>query len=138
MTVSASSLYFSRTELHKESSIHVFCRYLCIKGIYINYIKNMTVSSPHLISDRVSCDEGYTWLNYSFTAPTKKIRVVALFTEYGEESQYATIFGYYYPFKPSTFEWLIVDLNFTTLNLSQCTKDDYYIWKPTDEVHEIA
>ena len=84
---------------------------------------------------RISCDEGYNWLNYTFTNYTSKVRVVAMFTERGEASQHATIFAYNPGVNAQTFEWLVIDLDFTTLNLSQCSPDDYYLWKPTDEVH---
>lgn len=57
-----------------------------------------------------------------------------MYTEYGEESQHVTIFGYYPTVSYSTFEWLVIDLDFTTLNLSQCNASDYYQWDPTDEV----
>lgn len=57
-----------------------------------------------------------------------------MYTERGEASHHATIFAYYSPATLATFEWLVIDLNFTTLNLSQCANEDYYLWKPTDEV----
>ena len=57
-----------------------------------------------------------------------------MLTEYGEAAQHATIFGYYPGVSLATFEWLVIDLDFTTLNLSQCQQNDYYLWKPTDEV----
>lgn len=57
-----------------------------------------------------------------------------MYTEYGEESQHVTVFGYYPGVSYSTFEWLVIDLDFTTLNLRQCNASDYYQWDPTDEV----
>ena len=55
-----------------------------------------------------------------------------MLTEFGEKAQHATIFGYI-GFSP--FEWLIIDLDFETLQLDQCnTSLDYYQWSPTDEV----
>ena len=63
-----------------------------------------------------------------------------MFTERGEASQHATIFAYHPQATFSTFQWLVIDLNFTTLELEQCNHDDYYLWKPTDEVliHPLA
>ena len=84
--------------------------------------------------NRSSCDEGYHWENYTFTNNSEKINVVRMLTEYGEAAQHATIFGYYPGATSATFEWLVIDLDFTTLNLSQCQQNDYYLWKPTDEV----
>ena len=55
-----------------------------------------------------------------------------MLTERGEKAQHATVFGYHpytYP-----FEWLVIDLDFATLNLSECSASDYYAWQPTDEV----
>ena len=83
---------------------------------------------------RSSCDEGYHWENYTFTNNSEKINVVRMLTEYGEAAQHVTIFGYYPGVSFATFEWLVIDLDFTTLNLSQCQQSDYYLWKPTDEV----
>ena len=82
---------------------------------------------------RSSCDEGHTWASYEFNSG-HSIYVVAMYTEYGEESQHVTIFGYYPGVSYSTFEWLVIDLDFTTFNLSQCNASDYYQWDPTDEV----
>ena len=84
--------------------------------------------------NRSSCDEGYHWENYTFTNNSEKINVVRMLTEYGEAAQHATIFGYYPGATSATFEWLVIDLDFTTLNLSHCQQSDYYLWKPTDEV----
>ena len=40
---------------------------------------------------------------------------------------------------PGNFEWLVVDLNFTSVVPDQCSyPDDYYPWFPTDEVTSTA
>ena len=84
---------------------------------------------------RWSCDEGYHWKNYTFTNGTaNEINVVRMFTEYGEESQHATIFGYHSLNNWNDFRWLVIDLDFTVLNISKCGQNDYYKWSPTDEV----
>ena len=76
-----------------------------------------------------SCDEGTTWHEVSFY-PTQ-LFTVAMFTERGEKSQHVTIFAYK-NFNP--FEWLVIDIDFETLNLPNCSQADYYNWSPTDEV----
>ena len=59
----------------------------------------------------------------------ERIYVVRMLTERGEKAQHATIFGFTgYP-----FEWLVIDLDFETLELDQCNDTDYYLWRPTDE-----
>lgn len=85
---------------------------------------------------RWSCDEGYHWKNYTITnnGSAEKIYVVQMFTEYGEESQHASVFGYHPLHSFSEFQWLVIDLDFTVLNLSNCSSNDYYQWSPTDEV----
>ena len=57
-----------------------------------------------------------------------------MLTERGEKAQRATVFGYHQGVSLGTFEWLVIDLDFTTLNLSECGPSDYYQWSPTDEV----
>ena len=57
-----------------------------------------------------------------------------MFTEYGEESHHATIFGYKPGANYYNFEWLVIDLNFTVLGIRECNSSDYYQWRPTDEV----
>lgn len=77
-----------------------------------------------------SCDEGATWNQLTFS--DERIYVVRMLTERGEKAQHATIFGY--TGYPDPFEWLIIDLDFETLQLEQCNDTDYYQWSPTDEV----
>ena len=78
-----------------------------------------------------SCDEGATWNQFVFSK--QPIWVVRMLTEFGEKAQHATIFGYMG--YPDPFEWLIIDLDFETLQLDQCNDtEDYYQWSPTDEV----
>lgn len=85
---------------------------------------------------RSSCNEGKNWTTYTFTnsSISQRIYVVRMFTEYGEESQHATVFGYRPGDNQATFEWLVIDLDFTVLNIRNCTASDYYQWRPTDEV----
>jgi len=79
---------------------------------------------------RWSCDEGASWNETSFV--DSSIRVVGMLTERGEKARHVTVFG---STPGRSFEWLVVDLNFTSVVPDQCIyPHDYYPWIPTDEV----
>lgn len=44
---------------------------------------------------------------------------------------FCRIFGYH---GPGFTEWLVIDLDFTTVVSNDCVDEDYYPWVPTDEV----
>ncbi|XP_011403900.1 PREDICTED: VPS10 domain-containing receptor SorCS1-like [Amphimedon queenslandica] len=100
-------------------------------GVFTSIVAKWTQTS----TVQSSCDEGQNWSTYTFTnaSVSQRIYVVRMFTEYGEESQHATVFGYRPDATYANFEWLVIDLDFTVLNISNCNASDYYQWRPTDE-----
>ena len=108
--------------------------------MYIHISSPQSLSIILYIPFRSSCDEGQNWSTYTFTnaSISQRIYVVRMFTEYGEESHHATIFGYRPDATYTNFEWLVIDLDFTVLNISNCNASDYYQWRPTDEVSQCS
>ncbi|ELU15207.1 hypothetical protein CAPTEDRAFT_219450 [Capitella teleta] len=73
-----------------------------------------------------SHDEGETWENFEFTQ--EKMTVYGLLTEPGEKTTVFSLFGS----SPFEHNWLIVQINMSTVLGQPCTDDDYKIWSPTD------
>ncbi len=64
-------------------------------------------------------------LNSFTTCSPRPLLLVSLFTSC------LSVFGYVGPFT----EWLVMDLDFSSVVPNQCVyPDNYYIWEPADEV----
>ncbi|GAB1604830.1 sortilin-related receptor-like isoform X2 [Argonauta hians] len=77
-----------------------------------------------------SWNYGETWTSLKFTS--RKIWVYGLLTEPGEKTTVFSVFGSY----AEKHEWLIVQVNLTSVFGSVCSKEDYKQWSLSDTLKE--
>ncbi|XP_014768390.1 sortilin-related receptor isoform X1 [Octopus bimaculoides] len=77
-----------------------------------------------------SWNNGETWTSLKFT--DRKIWVYGLLTEPGEKTTVFSIFGSY----AEKHEWLIVQVNLSSIFKSVCSKEDYKLWSLSDTLKE--
>ena len=74
-----------------------------------------------------SCDEGRSWVNFTFTNTSTVIWGVV--TEPGETTTQVALFG---SEDRSNLEWAIISINFTAVFERRCRSSDYWQWAVSD------
>lgn len=95
-------------------------------GGLIVAIKQATLTDTVLYS----WNNGETWTSLKIT--DRKIWVYGLLTEPGEKTTVFSIFGSY----AEKHEWLIVQVNLSSIFTTVCSKEDYKLWSLSDALLE--
>lgn len=75
-----------------------------------------------------SLDEGVNWYRYVFYS--SKVYIWGMYTEPGEKTSILTI----YTSRVGFTEWLLFRVDFQYVLGSNCTKDQYFVWSPSEDI----